>query len=101
MKTLMFMGIVTIVALAITIAFVQYGSRIRVPHWMNRRQPIRVQLMPLHNTTAKIQVVDEGVRFLPAPPPRTDGTIYDQLVAEFGFDPLASKVSPYNFPLAS
>lgn len=39
---------------------------------------------------AKIMVVDEGVRFLPAPQPRTDGTIFDQMVAEYGYNPLAA-----------
>lgn len=101
MKTLILMGIITIVALALTITFIQFGSRIRLPRWMRRRQPLQLQFMPLHNKNALIQIVDEGVRFVPAPPPRTDGTIYDQLVAELGFDPLAPKVSRYNFPLAS
>jgi hypothetical protein len=94
--------IAVIIFVMLAVLLVRFGGHIHLPRWMGRRTPtIQYQFMPLHNTTAKIMVVDEGVRFLPAPQPRTDGTIYDQLVAELGFDPLAPKVSRYNFPLAS
>ena len=83
--------VMVIIFAMMAFVLVRFGGHIRLPRWMHRRTPtLQYQFMPLHNTTAKIMVVDEGVRFLPAPQPRTDGTIFDQMVAEYGYNPLAA-----------
>lgn len=83
--------IAVIIFVMLAVLLVRFGGHIRLPRWMRRRTPtIQYQFMPMHNTTAKIVALDEGLRFLPAPPPRTDGTIFDQMVAEYGFNPLAA-----------
>jgi len=39
---------------------------------------------------SRIMTVNEGIRFLPGPKPRTDGTIFDPMVAEYGYNPLTA-----------
>lgn len=73
------------------LVLVRFGGHIRLPRWMHRRTTtIQRQFMPLHNTTARIVIVDEGIRFLPGPKPRTDGTVFDPMVAEYGYNPLTA-----------